>query len=147
LPLLRWGALQIGDRLIIGEMFRCRSLEKGIRSLRLGLVELPRPDDVIARLQSLVQRWDLLGGIVRAYELERVISLDFLHAAAHDANVCPSIRVVEDDPAVSGIRPQPDSVARDDWRVERNAREILAGHEGEVAGTAANACKTFSESG
>ena len=115
--MLRWGALQIGDRLIIGEMFGYRSLEKGIRSLRHGLVELPRSEDELARLQSLVQRWDIVGGIVRAYELERVMSLDFLHAAAHDANVrARQFKMWEEiqDTIGAGCLPQPAAVERDD---------------------------------
>lgn len=85
--LLRWGELQRGDGLIISEMFRYRCLEKAIRAARHGLRELSWSDDELARMQSRVENWDLIDGILQAYQLERAMNLDFLHAAAHDANV------------------------------------------------------------
>ncbi|MFT4689460.1 MAG: hypothetical protein ACJASX_000355 [Limisphaerales bacterium] len=61
--LLRWGALQIGDRLIISEILRYGTLEKTIRVLGHGLSDLPWTDDELAQLQTQVEGWDLIRGL------------------------------------------------------------------------------------
>ena len=87
LALVRWGGMQKGDRLILSEMIRYRSLENAVRAIRHGLGELTWTDVELAKIQEQLEDWDLVGNITQAYELERAMNLDFLHAAAHDQKV------------------------------------------------------------